>query len=495
MSARPGAIAARPAADVHARRWWILAVLVASEFVVELDTTIVNIAIPDLARSLDAGTRELQWIVDAYILVFGTLALFCGTLADRSGRRRALLLGLGLFGVGSLAAALATTSGQLIAMRAVMGLGAAFILPATLSILVNVFEPGEATKAFAIWSSVVGLSFALGPTLGGWLVEQSGWSAIFWINIPLLAGTVVGAVRLVPSSRAAEVPRADPLGAVLSIVGLGLLVYAVIEAPHSGWGDPLIVGLLAAATTALVALVAWESRHPAPLYDLHLFRKRDFSGAVLAVGLSYLALGGALFILTQYLQFVLEYSPLEAGIRLVPAAIVVALVTPLSVSISRRMGARTGVASGLALVAAGMFLLATVSDASGYALAFWALVLAGGGLGLAFTPTTDVVLRAVPPSRAGGGSALQTTALTLGGTLGVAILGSVLATSSGSSISSSLAGHGPATANAEILRLAQHAFVHGAARAFLVGAVVAAAGAALAGLLLPGRAATPDETP
>jgi EmrB/QacA subfamily drug resistance transporter len=474
MPVRSGALAASPAADVHARRWRILAVLVAAEFVVELDTTIVNIAIPDLARSLDAGTRALQWIVDAYILVFGALALFFGTLADRSGRRLALLVGIGLFLIGSVAAALADTPGQLIAMRAVMGLGAAFILPATLSILVNVFERDEAAKAFAIWSSVVGLSFALGPTLGGWLVEQAGWSAIFWINVPLLVGTAVAAVRLVPPSRNLAVPQADPVGALLSVAGLGLLVYAIIEAPHSGWGDPLTLGLLAAAIVALGVLIAWESRHPSPLYDLHLFRNRSFSGSILAVGLTYLALGGALFILTLYLQFVLGYSPLEAGIRLVPAALVVALVTPLSVTISERLGIRTAVSSGLALVAAALFLLATISESSGYALVFWSLVLSGAGLGLAFTPTTAVVLRTVPPERAGGGSALQTTALTLGATLGVAILGSVLATAVGGSAS------------------AVTGFVDGAGQAFLVGGAVAAVGVALAVILLPGRGA-PDQ--
>ncbi len=460
-------------------------------FVVELDTTIVNIAIPDLARSLDAGTRELQWIVDGYILVFGALTLFCGTIADRTGRRRALLVGIAVFLVGSLAAALATTAGQLIAMRAVMGVGAAFILPATLSILVNVFDGDERTKAFALWSSAAGLSFALGPTLGGWLVEESGWSAIFWINVPLLLGTGLAAVRLVPGSRAPDVPQADPVGAILSVAGLGLLVYAIIEAPRSGWGDPLTLGLLAAGGAILAALVAWEAHHPAPLYDLHLFRIRRFSGAVLAVGCTYLALGGALFVLTLYLQFVLEYSPLEAGVRLVPAAILAAVATPLSVGISRWLGVRTGVASGLALVAAGMFLLSTLSDDSGYGLVFWSLMLAGAGLGLAFTPTTDVVLRAVPPSRAGGGSALQTTTLTVGGTLGVAILGSVLATSSQGSISSLLAG--PAAAvNPEAVAMAQSAFVNGAGEAFLVGAVVATVGAALAALLLPGRPERPE---
>jgi EmrB/QacA subfamily drug resistance transporter len=488
---------------IHRRRWLILAGLVASEFVVELDSTIVNVALPNMSRSLGASTSDLQWVVDAYVLPYAALLLFAGTLADTIGSRRLLFAGLAAFAAGSTLAALSPGAWQLIGARAVTGIGAACVLPATLAVLVSVFTPSEYARAFSVWAVVIGLAFAVGPTLGGWLVEQDGWRAIFWINLPIVAGSLVAVAILVPASERTASSTPDVVGACLSIVGLTSVIYAVIEAPRLGWTSAPVLATFAAGALVLFAFASWENRAASPMLDTHLFHDRRFNAAVTTLGLTFLAIAGALFILTQYLQFGLHASPLAAGVRMLPVAIIFAAASPLSVVASRRLGTRVTVSGGLGLVATALGLMALLmSDRSGYGLVLCALLIGGAGMGMALTPATEIVLGALPPSRAGVSSAVNTTSLTLGIALGVAIMGSILSSryhiavsafthpaqpGTLRSIGSALAdrAHQTTAQHALLAATARHVFVAAARPALLVGSVIAASGATLALALLP----------
>jgi EmrB/QacA subfamily drug resistance transporter len=428
-------------AGPNPRRWQILAVLCVSLFVIVMDNTIVNVALPTLARELDAGTSSLQWIVDAYTLVFAGLLLAAGGLGDRFGRKGALLAGLALFGAFSAAGAFASSTGQLISARAVMGVGAALIFPTTLAIVVNVFtEPRERAAAIGIWTAIAGVGVALGPISGGWLLEHFSWGSVFLVNVPVTVAGIVGTLVLVPRSRDPRAPRLDLPGLALSIAGVTLLVWSLIEAPSHGWISATTIGGITGAAVLLTVFTWWERRVPAPLLDVNLFRNMRFTAASLAITLGFFALFGFIFLVTQYLQLVKGYSALQAGVRTLPFAIAMVVAAVSSQKVVPRIGTKLVVAAGLALMAAG-FAIASTNDAStSYSVIASAMVLMGFGLGSAAAPATESILASVPREKAGVGSAVNDTTREVGGTLGVAVLGSIMASVYGGRILDALSG-------------------------------------------------------
>ncbi|HEY5049742.1 MAG TPA: MFS transporter, partial [Acidothermaceae bacterium] len=341
----------------HPRRRAILAVMCLSLLIVVIDSTILNTALPTLARVLPASTTDLQWITDAYSLVFAALLIVGGALGDRFGRRRALLVGLGIFGAGSIAAALSGDASMLIATRAVMGLGAAFVMPATLSIITAVFPARERAGAIGAWSAVAGLGVVAGPSLGGLLLDHFYWGSVFWLNIPLIAAAMVAAVLVVPDlAGKRSAGRLDILGAVLSAAGLVAIVDAVIEGPDRGWGSVTTLVEVCAGALLIAAFIGRELRATNPLIDLRVFKHRAFSAATISVALTMFALFGSLFALTQYLQLVVGYSPLSAGLRALPFAAGVMVLAPVSSILVRAVGARVVVPLGLTAMSAGLFI-------------------------------------------------------------------------------------------------------------------------------------------
>ncbi|TDD89864.1 DHA2 family efflux MFS transporter permease subunit [Actinomadura darangshiensis] len=495
----PSPAAAVPAQAPYPRRWYTLAVLCLSLLVIVVDTTIVNVAIPTLASSLGAGAGALAWIVDSYTLVFAALLLPAGTLGDRFGRHRALAAGMLVFGAGSLGAALSATAGQLIAARAVMGAGAALIMPATLALLTAVFtDPRERAKAIGLWSAVSGLGVAIGPTAGGWLLQHYSWSAIFAVNLPVVAAALIAGAFLVPASSAPRRPRIDVPGAVLAAAGLGSLTYAVIQAGESGWTSPATLLRFAVALVLLAAFGVTQVRGTDPMLDLSLFRDGRFTAAAVSVMVLFFGLAGSTFVLTQIYQFVLGYSPLEAGVRSLPGALALTVASPLGTRLAARSGIRTAMTAGLLAAAAGLGFFATASGGTGYLHYMIASMVLCAGIGLTMAPATQSVMSSLPPAKTGVGSAVGNTTRNLGTVLGVAVVGSIAATSYSGAMPQGPAGEsigaaagisrqlpGPA---AESLRdTAAAAFVHGADLGVLVTAAVVLVTALLAVRYLPGR--------
>ena len=409
------------------RRWWTLAILCLSLVIVVLGNTVLNVALPTLTRRLDAGSSELQWIVDSYALVFAGLLLTAGALGDRFGRKGALTAGLAIFGAASATAAFATSASQLVVLRAVMGIGAALIMPATLSILTNVFPPHERARAIAVWAGLAGVGAAIGPIAGGFLLEHFWWGSVFLVNLPVVAAALVGGRLLVPTSRDPRQPPLDPTGAVLSIAGLGALLYGIIEGPNHGWTSPVTLGWLGAGFAVLVAFGAWELRAKFPMLDLRLFGNAQFSAACAAITLVFFAMFGTFFLLTQYLQLVLGYGTLEAGVRTLPMAVTMMIAAPSSARLVERFGSRRVVSTGLAVVAGGLLLLSTAEVDSPYLLVAASLVVLATGMGMSMAPSTAGIMASLPLGKAGVGSAVNDTTRELGGALGVAVLGSLLA--------------------------------------------------------------------
>lgn len=413
---------------IYARRWWTLAVLCLSLLVISLDNTILNVALPTLVFELDATASQLQWMVDAYVLVFAGLLLAAGSLGDKFGRRRALLLGFLIFALASVAAAYSGSADQLIASRAVMGIGGALIMPATLSILVNVFPREERPKAIAIWAATAGIGVPLGPVLGGWLLEHYWWGSVFLINIPIIIVAAAAALWLVPESRDERAPAIDFVGAGLSIAGLATLLYGIIEAPNAGWADPTTLVAFGAGVVLLGLFIAWELRIPQPMLDMRLFRNPRFSAGSISISLVFFALFGSIFLLTQYLQFVVGYTPLEAGVRIAPVAVGIILGTGLGQRMVHKVGTKYVVAAGMTIVSSGLLLGSTLDVDSSYWLVATMLTVFGFGMGSAMAPATDAIMGAVPEANAGVGSAVNDTVRQVGGALGVAVLGSLYST-------------------------------------------------------------------
>jgi EmrB/QacA subfamily drug resistance transporter len=453
----------------HPRRRQILLVLCLSLLIVVIDNTILNTALPTLARVLHAGTSSLQWITDAYTLCFAGLLIPAGALGDRYGRRRSLVGGLVVFAAGSALAAFSSGTGVLIAARVVMGLGAAFVMPATLSILNAVFPPRERPQAIAAWSAVTGAGVVIGPTLGGLLLSHFWWGSVFLINLPLAALALIGVLLTVPETAEPSRQRFDLLGVVLVAGSLFALVDAIIEAPDRGWTATTTLAEIAGGLVALAVFVGWELRTRNPLIDLRVFRNRAFSAAAGSVTVVFFALFGSLFVLTQYLQLVLGYSPLSAGVRALPFAIATAALSPVSPLLAKRFGTRVVIPAGMVLMGIGLLDFATAGVHTSYPPLAIAVAIMGAGMGLVMAPASNTIMTTVPAHQAGAGSAINDTIREVGGALGVAIVGSLSAAVYRSHLTSLLAGaHVPAAVT--------HVATGSVAAANAVGAQVGGAG-------------------
>jgi EmrB/QacA subfamily drug resistance transporter len=473
-------------------RWVALGVLCTSLLAIVVDNTIVNVALPTLVRELDADVGELQWVVDAYTLVFAGLLLLAGALGDRYGRRRMLLAGLVVFAVSSLAAARAGSVDALIACRAVMGAGAACIMPATLSLLISVFEDErERAMAVGLWAATAGVGVALGPVAGGFLLDHFAWGSIFLVNVPLCVAAIAVGLRVVPESRDPVARRIDWTGAALSGAGLVALVWAIIEAPSEGWTSPLVLEVGGLAVVLLGAFVLQQRRAAEPLLDVRLFRDARFSAASATVMVLFFALFGFLFVATQYLQFVLGFSPSAAGVRVLPYAGAMIVFASLSAKLVERYGTRRIATLGMALFAAGLAVAATVAADTGYGRLAMAFVLMGAGMGLAGAPATESIMRSLPPARANIGSAVNDTTRELGGALGVAVVGSIMSSVYAAGLPAGVPAAAEESLGAAVLAggavatAAQDAVVHAMSTASIVVAVVAAVGALIAWMHLP----------
>ncbi len=426
----------------HDRRWVGLAVLCISLMVVSLDNTILNVALPRLSDDLHASTSQLQWILDGYTLVFAGLLLTAGSLGDRFGRRTALSSGLAIFVAGSIASAFATSSTALIVTRSIMGVGGALIMPATLSLLTNLFtDPRERARAIGVWAGVTGIGVALGPLLGGWLLGHFFWGSVFLINVPVVAVALPAGYFLLPNSKAENGPKLDLFGAALSIVGLVAFVWALIEAPAKGWASAPVVGAFVLAAVALAGFVWWQLRSRHPMLDVRFFQDRRFTAANVAITLTFFAMFGSMFLLTQFMQFVLGYTPLQAGVRSIPIAVMLMLGGPISARLAEGFGTKRVVASGLTLVAVGLVVAGTATPELGYfGRILPAQLFMGFGIGLAMAPATESIMGSLPREKAGVGSAMNDTTRQVGGALGVAIVGSIFSSGYAPGVTTRLAG-------------------------------------------------------
>jgi EmrB/QacA subfamily drug resistance transporter len=500
----------RPAAR---KRVTLLALCLAA-YIISLDVTIVNVALPSLVRQAGATTTDLQWVVDAYNLVFAALVLVAGSLSDRLGRKGMLLAGLGVFGAASLAGSLAVSTGQLIGARAVMGLGAAMMFPATLSLLTNIFTARrERAAAIGLWGATTGVGIATGPIIGGWLLEHYWWGSVFLFMVPVAAGVAVLAAWAIPTSRDLRAPKTDWRGLILSAAGMGVLVLGIIQAPDWGWGSARTIGTLAAGATLLAAFAVAEARTGQPMLDIALFRNPRFTAASGSVAIAFFALNGFIFLMTQYFQVVKGFGPLGTGVRLLPVAGSVAVASVTGTRLAVRIGNKIIVGGGLSLFCAALLWISTVSQATPYGVIAAQMIVCGTGMGLIQAPATEAIMGAVPKHKAGVGSAVNDATRLFGGTLGVAVIGSVAASLYASRLTAMLPAGLPAraitaargsvggaviaaqrTRQAGFTQLGSRlkdtailAFLHSFSGGCLVAGAVAAVGALVAIFLLPAR--------
>ncbi len=412
---------------VHERRWLILGVLCMSLLIIVMDNTILNVAIPSLYTQLGATNSEIQWIIDSYVLVFAGLLLTTGSLSDRFGRKGALQLGIVLFGMGSAAAAMSDSATQLIATRAFMGIGGALIMPATLSILTNVFrDPKERGRAIAIWAGFSGLGVAIGPMTGGLLLRHFSWHSVFWVNLPIGITALVLGAFFVPTSRDPKQSTLDPIGALLSIVGLASLLFGIIEGPSKGWTSTEVLAGFIVGFAGVISFILWERHTDHPMLDTSVFHNARFSAGSATITMTFFALFGSLFLMTQYWQLVHGYSPLEAGVRLLPQAMTMMVVAPMSARLVERFGTKRVVLSGLTLIMVGLSLLSTIAPETSYPIVITYLIVMSSGMGMTMAPATEAVMGSLPRSKAGVGSAINDTTRQVGGAVGVAIIGSAV---------------------------------------------------------------------
>ncbi|MGF7123725.1 MFS transporter [Rhodococcus sp. BE178] len=511
--------------EPYRRRWAALGVLCLSLLIVVMANTALIVAAPDMTRDLQLTSSDLQWVIDGYTVPYAALMLLFGVIGDKYSRRGALFAGLLVFGGGAVFGSLADSTTSVIAARMIMGVGAAIIMPATLSLLVATFPAAERARAIAAWAATSGLAIALGPLLAGWLLESRSWHSTFLINVPIAAFAIVAALVLVPPSKAHGLGRIDWIGGLLSVVTIGALVFAIIDGFHFGWTSRAVAAAVVSAV-GLAAFVLWELRHEQPLLNVRKLGERKVGGAALAVLLVFLAAFGAMFFVAQQFQFVLGFGPLATGVRLLPLAVAVSVGAAASARLVPRIGTRAAVAGGMAVAAIGVLLLVRVDAASGYADFVPTLVLLGIGVGLSVSPATDALMGSFPDSDLGAAGGLNDTAIELGGSLGIAILGSVLASAYKDGISGFLAAlpipklTGPqadlvaqgleasgesvggaaivaeemsqnmlAQAQAQpLMEAATAAFADAISQASLVGGLALAVGAVVVAGILPGRA-------
>ena len=498
---------------VQARRWRILAVLCLSLFMVVVDNLIVNVALPTLSRELNAGTSALQWIVDSYSLVFAGLLLAGGGIGDRFGRKGALQVGLAIFAACSTMAAFSGGTSSLIFWRGAMGVGAALVFPATLAIITNVFtDPVERAKAIGVWSAVSGAAVAFGPVVGGLLLEHFWWGSVFLINVPIVAIALILGSRLVPTSKDPAGHHLEPLGLVLSIAMIGLLVYTVIEGPHRGWASATTLGSFAVVVALLASFIAWELHVPNPLLDVRTFRNARFSAGSSAIFVAFFALFGFTFLVTQYFQYVRGYSTLSSGLHTLPFAVGAGVTAPSAARLALKFGTKRVVSWGLLSMAIGLTIASQMTQGTSY----WGVIVPSmlflaSGLACVTSPSTEAVMGSVPREKAGVASAVNDTSREVGGTLGVAVVGSVFASLYGPAILDKLKGlpipkegldaakssmaaalmvaeRAPEQGRGLVVKAARNAFMHGWTSACLVAAGVAIVGSVMSLAFLPNRA-------
>ncbi|MDH6575458.1 MFS transporter [Kitasatospora sp. MAP5-34] len=485
------------------RRWWILIVLCLSSLVLVVDSMALTVAVPSMTKDIGASAQDTQWILDSYILVFAGLLLASGSLGDRFGRRKVMTIGLLLFGAASLAASFCTNPGEVIAARIAMGVGGALIMPSTLSILITVFDEEERGKAMAVWGSVSMLGLVGSPVLGGGLIAHYSWHSIFFINVPVVALAVLAGLTLMPESKGPW-QKPDPLGAVLSAAGMTSLVWWIIDLPQYGAFGGHSAITLAVAAVSLIGFVVWENVTPAPMAPLALFKHRNFSGGSLSLTLVQIGNGGLLLVLTQYLQFVLGYSPVKAGVAFVPLAVAALVGNGLGAKLTAKIGNRYLVLAGMLVMASSFALLTTVSADSGFTVPAVALGPLGLGAGLAMPAAVGALMGTIPAEQAGVGSALNDTIQQAGTALGIAILGSLL--------SSGFAGRMPADApeqakhsiagaltlahgDTALIHTARQAFTASMSTTFAISAIGVLAAALLATLVMRDTKPQPAPAP
>ncbi|MET9731826.1 MFS transporter [Streptomyces sp. NPDC006458] len=474
------------------RRWWILIVLCLSTLVLVVDSMALTVAVPSMTEDIGAGAQDTQWILDSYILVFAGLLLTSGSLGDRFGRRKVMLIGLVLFGAASLAAIFAANPGEVIAVRVAMGIGGALIMPSTLSILITVFDEDERPRAMAAWGSVSMLGLVGSPVLGGVLIDHFSWHSIFLINVPVVVLALIAGVLLMPESKAPW-QKPDPLGAVLSAAGMTALVWWIIEIPQYGAFSTDSLPALAVAVFALVGFVVWENVTSSPMVPLVLFKHRNFSGGSLSLALVQIGNGGLLLVLTQYLQFVLGYSPVKAGLAFLPLAVAALVGNGVGVKLAASIGNRFVILTGMLVMVGCFALLTTVDAGTGFTVPAIALGLLGLGAGLAMPAAVNALMSTIPADKAGVGSALNDTIQQAGTALGIAILGSLLT----SNYRDQMPADAPAQAKASLpdalavaqgdtglVQAAREAFAASMSTTFTVGAIGVLAAAILSALVM-----------
>ena len=494
----------------HSTRWLGLAFLSLCVVVIAIDNTVLNVALPSLSRALNASASDLQWIVDAYVLVFAALLLTTGTLSDRFGRKRMLQLGLFLFAVGSLGASLANSTLTLMAARAFLGIAAAMMLPSTLSLITTTFVGDERLRAFSTWASIFSLGFAFGPIVGGFLLEHGSWQLVFLINLPVIAVALLGVSRYLAESRDPHQTRFDILGIVLSAIGLFALVYGIIEAGGHGWSDTTVIVSLGVAAVVLGIFGWWESHYKYAMLPISVFKNRSFTTASLAITLTVFAIGGTMFFLSQYYQTIRGYDTLLAGFASLPQALTFFVASQQAVRISKRFTAKQAISLGIGLAAAGMLLMGlTFHVDTPYIITVVGQILLSLGMGMAVSPATNVIMSSVPSEKAGVGSAVNDTTRELGGALGVAILGAVMFTryrqgvqhlaavfpqlsveviqqlSSSIQAAHAVAATMPGDVAKVVTDTANTAFVTGITQAMFIGAAISGLGALIVFLALP----------
>jgi EmrB/QacA subfamily drug resistance transporter len=496
--------------EVLQRRWWILAVLCTSLLVVMLGNTALNIALPTLSKELGATSSQQQWMVDGYSLVFAGLLFTMSSLGERYGRKRIMQLGLVLFGFGSLYAGfIAGTSEEVIGARVVMGAAGAMIMPATLSILTNVFPREERAKAVAIWAGIAGGGGAIGMLLTGFILDHFDWSLVFLVVVPVVIVSLAAGAYLVPNSRDPDRGTIDVPGAVLSTAGLAALVYALIEAPLHGWTSVETIGLSVLGLLLLGVFAAWELRAAQPMLDVRLFARRAFGVSALTLTLVFFVLMGLFFSIAQLFQLVMGYGTFESALRLAPVALFMMFASPMSPMLVAKLGKRRVVAMGLALVSIGIAVLATLDASSGYLHVLLGMAIMATGMAIAMSPTTDLLMSAVPRTKAGMGSATNDTTRELGGALGVAVLGSIIASRFSGDLTPALANlpeNARATTESSLggavlvagqmgdpegqglLEAARNAWMTGLSEAMLAGAIIVAVAAVITFIAMPDRA-------
>ena len=506
-------IASEQAAKKFRRRYWTLGILSVSLILIALDVTVLNVAIPSLQTDLGASASALQWIVNAYIVVFAGLLLTMVSLGDRYGRRRALEVGLIIFAVASLAAGFSQTGAQLIAARALQGVGGALVMPSTLSVIVDVFPREERGKAIGIWAGAAGLGIPLGMVLGGWLVQEFWWGTVFLINLPVIALALTAGRWLVPESRDPARRRIDLPGAAISILSLGVFIYTIIEAPGRGWLAPATIGGFALALSSGAAFVWYELRTHQSMLDIRFFKNPRLSAGAIAVGVAFMSMLGMMFLMTQYFQFVRAYTPLEAGFRLAPLALGFMLAAPTSAVLVQRLGGKLVMAFGLVLVAVALGQFATLDVATPYLGIGLGLTLMGFGMGNAMAPATDAMIAALPEAQAGVGSALNDVTRQVGGALGIGVFGAIfnslyasgvanaaaaLSSDAASAVTNSIGAALQVAAQAGgagqgLAASANAAFVDATAVVYTVAAAVALIGSLMVLRFMPARDVVPGE--